>query len=284
MTNSMALPSRIVLGITKTPLRFIATVGTSFLAAWGALEPIVSLFGVKPERGLLYFGGLVAVALCVGIIRSARPLRREIRFANTHCHIEIAFGDIFSESGVRVIPINRFFDSELGELVSPNSLHGKLLTQKFRGDRQQFDSQIAPHLAGKPFNVVSSKKGKVNDYGIGSTVLFGTFSERYLLVATANTDPITLKANTDFDTVWSALTSLWDCARQHCGGDPIVVPLIGGGLSGLKLSHRRILDMMLLSLVYYSRSRDIGCRIIISLEPRHLGEIDLRAVAENWDR
>lgn len=282
MDNSVGLPSRLALGIRKDPLQFLATTGTAFLAAWGALEPVIALFNIKVDRGLLYFGGLVAVAIFAGGMRSVRPLRRKIKFANTHCDVDIAFSDIFSESGIRVIPINRYFDSELGELVSPNSLHGKLLAQKFRGNRQEFDTQIAPHLVGKSGTTVNSKKGKVTQYDIGTTVLFGTSSERYLMVATANTDPATLKAYTDLETVWSALVALWDSARQHCGGDPIVVPLIGGGLSGLKLSHRRILDMMLLSLVYYSRQRDIGCSITICVEPRHIDEIDLRAVFENW--
>jgi hypothetical protein len=282
MDNGTSLITRLVLGVRTHPIRFLTIAGGSFAVLWSGVEPVVSLIGFTPKNGPIYLCSLIALALVVGAIRCMRPVEVRIKVANTQCHITVKFGDIFSETGIRVIPINRFFDSELGELVSPNSLHGKLLTRKFRGNRQDFDSQIAPHLATKPFDIVSSKKGKVQDYGIGATVLFGTSSERYLLISTAHTNSDTLKAYTDFETAWNALSALWNCAREHCGGDPIIVPLIGGGLSGLKLSHRRILDMVLLSLVYHARMRDIGCDIVISIEPGRISEIDLREVAANW--
>jgi Domain of unknown function (DUF6430) len=273
---------RLLLGVKRRPFRFLTLAGGSFLVLWSGFEPIVSLVGIKAGNGPFWLVCLILVAVLVGLFRCIPPTTVDIRFSNTQCRVEIKFGSIFVQEGIRVIPVNRFFDSELGELVSPNSLHGKLLTNKFRGNRQEFDAAVAPHLAAKPSTEVPSKKGKIRDYGIGTTILFGTSTERYLLISTADTDLATLKASTDFDTVWSALAMLWEFARVNCGGDPIVVPLIGGGLSGLKLSHRRILDMMLLSLVYHSRIRDIGCKVVLIIESDRISEIDLRDVANNW--
>lgn len=280
--NNASLLSRTVYGIKRHPIRAILTAGASYLILWSIVEPAITFLGFEQVNGPKYFFVLVVLAVLTGIIRSIVPLRIELKIANTPGHIEVTFEDIFAIEGIRVIPINRYFDGELGDLVSPNSLHGKFLTKIYRGNRQEFSSAVAPHLAAHPFTVVPTKQGNVNQYAIGTAILVGTGSERYILIPTADTDPTTLKAGTDFNTVWRALDSLWSFARLNCGGDPIVVPLIGGGLSGLKLDHRRILDMTLLSLIYHTLVHGVGCKVVIAIEPCRAREIDLRDVATNW--
>ena len=87
-------------------------------------------------RGITYFipaikfEGVRSLTIAVGIgsiygLRKAwKPSRIEIPLANCNTVIEIIFGDLFAQDGIRAIAVSEFFDSKLGMPVSNKSLHG----------------------------------------------------------------------------------------------------------------------------------------------------------------
>ena len=52
-----------------------------------------------------------------------KPSKIDICVANCNSTIEVVFGDLFEQDGIRVIAVNEFFDSELGKPVSDKSVH-----------------------------------------------------------------------------------------------------------------------------------------------------------------
>lgn len=95
--------------------------------------------------------------LYLGILSAQRqkPLRfvsygfcrlNSYKIANSNTVIEVIFGDLFEQSGIRAIAVNEFFDSKIGKPVSDKSLHGIFLQKCFGGHPEPFDKQVDEQL------------------------------------------------------------------------------------------------------------------------------------------
>ena len=71
-------------------------------------------------------------------------------------------------------------------------------------------------------------------------------------------------------------------ARNVLGGAPLVLPLVGSGLSGIGLPARDILNLIILSIISESKKRQIATLIKLVLAPDLYGEIDLAEVKKYW--
>ena len=124
--------------------RFLDTYGTIYL-----LVVSFSLFlpSYKPE-GLKWY--ILFLILCaIAALYRVRPKKRvEFRIPATDSWFEIKFGDIFDEKGVIVIPVNEYFDGELGDHVSEESLHGKFIKKKLGGHSRTFIDLTSEALMG----------------------------------------------------------------------------------------------------------------------------------------
>ena len=60
---------------------------------------------------------------------------------NTTAHIFV--GDLFSQNGIIVIPVNEYFDTLVGEnVVSEDTLHGKFINQYFADNISELDNKM----------------------------------------------------------------------------------------------------------------------------------------------
>src|SRR5918995_1711611 len=196
--------------------------------------------------------------------------------------IEVEFGDLFEAHGPKVIPVNEFFDSELGDPVLPHSLHGQLIGRLLGGHPASIDALVEEELKGQAHEQVTRTKGKEKRYPIGTNPILKVGDERFFLLALCHTDLATLKASCDVPTLWKALTGLWSEGRTRAGGAPVSVPLIAGGLAGIGLPPSQLLQLILLSIVIASRERYITSVIHIVLPWKCFGEIDLEPINELW--
>ena len=91
-----------------------ATYGT----LWLGVESVSAFFdSLKPEGAVLYSVFLFLSVL--GGVWRAYPTRRiEIPVPGSDSSLEIRSGDVFDGDGVIVIPVNEYFDGELGDHVS----------------------------------------------------------------------------------------------------------------------------------------------------------------------
>jgi hypothetical protein len=167
--------------------------------------------------------------------------------------IEVEFGDLFEAHGPKVIPVNEFFDSELGDPVLPHSLHGQLIGRLLGGHPASIDALVEEELKGQAHEQVTRTKGKEKRYPIGTNPILKVGDERFFLLALCHTDLATLKASCDVPTLWKALTGLWSEGRTRAGGAPVSVPLIAGGLAGIGLPPSQLLQ-----LTYFQLSLPAG--------------------------
>lgn len=275
----MALLYRISHGIRRNPRRFFEMVFTSYGVTLSCLEAIDRAF---PDTGCgtlhCIFVSFV-ICLFLGAIFVRLPLKMSYRIGGGNTKITVKFGDIFEEKGLRVIPVNEFFDSELGAHVSSQTLHGKVIEKLYGGSSDGFYSDIAAKLAKLPFEEVPRDSGRTKCYPLGTTTLVGLKSDAYLLLAFARTDIVTKKAYASVQDMWTSLGGLWETARVECHGSPVVLPLLGSGQSGVGLSPQQLLVVILTSAFAETKKLRITKEIVVVLDERFLGDIDLPSLS-----
>jgi hypothetical protein len=231
--------------------------------------------------GWTYFLVTILASLIYGRLYTWKKSKIAFRIPNTNTTIEIVFDDLFKQEGLRVIPVNEFFDSEIGKPVSDKSLHGIFIENHLKG--RTFDGEIDSQLN----KIISAKEvpekidGKTKKYPIGTTVKVTTDAE-YLLFALAKTDPKTCKAYCNTTMMLQALEGLWQKTREESNGNPVNVPLVGSGQSGVGLPSRNLLDIIILSVIRTTQEQRVVPKIRIILYKDHFEELDLRSIKQYW--
>ena len=273
---------RLTVGLRRHGFWFLAFAFVGYSVIWTALESVSFLFPALKPQGLGTFLVMIVVGVFWGVYRVLPQEHVELRIKSIDTTIKIKFGNIFESEGLKVIPVNEFFDSDLGDHVSSLSIHGQLIESFFSGHPESFDKLVENELDGKPYEYVNRESGRERRYSVGTTPVIDVNSERFLLPALCNTDLGTLKASCDVPTLWKALMGLWSTARNRANGAAVSVPLIGGGLAGIGLPPSQLLQLILLSIVTSSRERHITSVIHIVLPRECFEEIDLKALSGHW--
>ena len=253
-------------------------------ALWLAVEPISVFFGSLKPTGLAGYGVLVALAAIVGIIRVWPRERIEFPIPASDSFFELTFGNIFDGSAVVVIPVNDFFDGEIGDHVSPNSLHGQFINDVLGGQSQSFFDLTGAALAdtrSEPEHIVRSS-GRCDRYAIGTVARVDVNNRRFLLVALSHTDLSSLKASASVRDLWGCLAGVWKGVREYSNDQPVNVPLIGSGQSGVGLPPRHLIDLIVTSFLCHTKEKKVARRVTLVLPRRLAGDIDLRSIKRRW--
>jgi hypothetical protein len=270
-------------GIIRHPFRTLTEAFVAFSVLWTLTEALSYFVAGFDLKGRFWLSTFALMSLCWALKRAWKPSKVEFRVATCDTTLEIVFGDIFGQDGIRAIAVSEFFDSQIGKPVSDKSLHGIFLKRCFGGHPEAFDKQVNSELKNVPGAVVSKTEGKSRSYPIGTTAIIIVNGDVYLALAFAKADPQSCKAYSDVSMMWQALHCLWQRARTETGGHPINVPLVGSGLSGLGLPSRDLLNLIILSAITETKSKQITSRIRIVLHRDRFEELDLREVKRHWE-
>lgn len=271
-------------GIYRHPWKTAGYVFTAFSVLFTIIRGVTHFIpGIKIE-GIYALGFVITCSIGYGLKKIWKPSEIVIRISNSNTRIEVLFGDLFVQDGIRAIAVSEFFDSTLGKPVSDRSLHGIFLKKYFSGGPESFDKQISDQLQDKPGEVVPSKvEGKTKKYPIGTCAIIKSNEDRYLIFALTAVDPQTCKACADVKMMWDSLSALWKRARIETGGYPLNLPLVGSGLSGLGLPTRDLLNLIILSAITETKAQQITDRIRIILQRDRFEDLDLREIKEHWE-
>lgn len=270
------------LGIKRRPLLFFSEIFLAYSALWTLIESISNFFPETKLKGVLYYLTLVLLSVIFSLVRAYQPRSIQFKVGHADTIVKVCFGDIFEREGYKAIPVNEFFDSEIGLPVSKNSLHGIVIDRFFGGQPAGFDRLVTADLADKPATTVNRKGGKTQRYAIGTTASINTSSYNFLLFALSVTDINTFKASAGLAELIHAIEGLCGKARIVLGGEKLVLPLVGSGLSGIGLPPHHLLQLILLILVNESKKRQFAPNIEVVLHPSRYDDIDLRLVEDFW--
>ena len=274
--------NRTSLGIKRCGWKLLAYVFAGFSMAWTVVESLLELFPSVKLEGYPPYLGLVFSGLIFAWWRIFPSKKATIRLKNTNTSVEVVFGDIFRENGHKVIPVNEYFDSEIGDPVSPLSLHGKFIQEVLDGRSSILDELVDTRLNAVPHELVPRHQGRDKKFQIGTTLVHDATATKYFLVALSRTDTETLKAKADVPDLWQALSGLWDKVRLEAGGSPVNIPLIGSGLSGVGLPPQQLLQIIMVSILDATKKREITPEIRIVLHEHVFEHIQLDLIKKEW--
>ena len=280
LSSSADLGRGIIRGWKKLVVTTFATFSVLFTLA-SAIDFFITSAQMKT---MIVFVIIGVISFGYGLWTVWKPSKVVIVIANCATRLEIVFADLFIQKGIRAVAVNEYFDSKLGRPVSPNSLHGMLLSNCFGGHPQPFDDQLVAELASYPAIPEPRKvEGKSLKYDIGTTAMVKANNDQYLIFALTHSDPITCKARADVTMLWNAVNALWKRGRAECNGLALNVPLIGSGPSGLGLPTRDLLNLIILSAITETKALEVTKCIRIVLHRDRFDDVDLRDVKTHWE-
>lgn len=274
--------TKFLLGIQRHPGRFFLAIAFGYAGLWTCLEPIFSILDIKPTGyNYFYLLSYFIISIVIGII-SVRP-KKSIKFdlKNTNTKVEIEFGDLFQSEGNIIIPVNEYFDTELGKPVSMNSLHGKFIFNILGTHISAFDEAVETQLKNLEIEVVNRPLGKKKKFELGTTITIKHQNKLFFLFAMCNSDN-DCKASCSLSLLMKALHGLWGKVRLESNGYTVSIPLIGNGLSGVGLPPTQLLEIILISLLYYAKEKDLSTTIKVVLLKDMFEKIDLSLIKNNW--
>ena len=251
--------------VAKLASRWTAGV-FSFL---GIIGTFTSLSDAVPDTWsfllkLLFSIGIVAVVWLFFCLVCAIWFERkkwvEVFEANNDCHVYVQYGDIFSENEVDkpeqrrnvIIPVNRCFDTIVdNDLVSARTLHGITFQRLYQGKKfddkslnaeMQKDLQERQHKEYKTLTVGDKRRGNLKRYPVGTIAEFKESEQCTYFFMALSTFDHDLTAKTTQEEYVLAMQRMVEYCYSRSQGYPVVMPLIGAGMSKTKNSERAILE------------------------------------------
>lgn len=271
---------RIWLGYKRHPWWVAARAFFVFSAFWTLIEAFQNfvLSNQALFKGWIYLLIIVAVSVFCSLIFSAAPAKITLHIKNTHTKVEVLFSDLFQVGGCKVIPVNEFFDCDLGDHVSKQSLHGIFIEKIYDGQAARFARDADEGLVGVTCETVNRASGRKKKYPIGTISVVDSSGTRYFLVVNSHTNLETLQAHADLEDFLQCMLRLWDTVRHKANGNVVNVPLLGSGLSKVSLPRQHLLLFLLATLVYGLKGGELGCDVRIVLWDGFVDEIDLSII------
>ena len=281
-TTQMRLLHSIYLGIKRHPLKFLGEIFLAYSALWTLIESVTYFFPDIKLQGISCYLALFGFGVLIACARAYQHRTISFKIGHSNTKVTVLFGDLFEREGHLAIPVNEFFDSELGLPVSPKSLHGIVLNTFFGGHPASFDQLIAADLANTPGQDIQRVGGKCRRYPIGTTASVKTNSHRFLLFALCTTDLATFKASATVPDLVRALEGICAKARVVLGGERLIIPLVGSGLSGIGLPANQLLHLILLVLVNETKKNQVALDIEVVIHADRYDEVDLHLIEDFW--
>jgi hypothetical protein len=256
-------------------------------AVWLITE-ITNMVSSSAEHWIKDHGSYyVAFVLGAGAIAFVRQIY-EVRSVNfnlptTNTKIEIRYGDLLQEPTDWLIGVGEFFDSELGQVVSKNSLHGKLISTVYNGDGNRFRQLVDIALIGAKSTKAQQRPISPRlKYDIGTTAVLANGPHKLFLVAMSHTHLDTHKASSDVPTLWIALRGALQSIHSHGNGAPISMPLIGNGQSSVNIAPQHLLRLIVLAIVDYGRRAGLPNQVSIIVPEDCFKMLDIREIRRDW--
>ncbi|MBU7584674.1 MAG: hypothetical protein KAF91_17475 [Nostoc sp. TH1S01] len=288
--NSNNFFHRVKIGIKNKPFHFLVNIFIAYAAIWTILEPLLSIVqnAGKYFSGEIKFFAFVLISSLIGTYKTAVPKSINFRYGNTS--IEIIFGDLFSFTGFKVIPVSRYFyEIQVVATSLQNKLIHKFVTSH-EGDRgfdvyqETLSKALQYEIYQESYRSVTQQKEKY--YPLGTTATLMLNGQDYMLFALTETE---LKGqipddNCNVSKMWIALEKFWKKARIDSRGKSINIPLIGSGVTGIRLNPTQLLELNLLAIAnaIEEEGKITTEEIRIVLHPKYIENINLNNIQKIW--
>lgn len=206
--------------------------------------------------------GVWLFMFCACTIYVQKNRKTKVLTLNNGHHVYVQYGDVFSANEVDnptekrniVIPVNRCFDTVVdNDLVSASSLHGIAMNKLYQEngyDPVSLGKKIQKNLklqqiSYENISIDEKRKGNLKRYPEG-TVAEVKISEQctYFFLGLSKFNK-NLNASTSEEEYVLALMRLLKFCNDRSQEFPVIIPLIGAGLSRVKKSEQDILTYII---------------------------------------
>ncbi|MET8307781.1 macro domain-containing protein [Micromonospora sp. NPDC005173] len=268
-----------VLRDIKRP-RFWQAFATHAFSCIGLIAILFGLYDVLEPNAIskLNFPSLLPmllVAITYAAIRSyPRPVSQN--YSKPSTEIRIVEGDLFSQQSNLVIGMTTTFDTQIPHVIHPRSIQGQLLERVYSNDLAALDGDLAQGLTQHTPVGHIQKPGKTVRYAAGTVVTIQQHRKHYFCVAYGEMDAAN-QAHSTMDGIWCSLESLWREVRARANGDPVAIPVVGGGLARLSqiLPAQDSIRFIAMSFMFASRQTRVCDRLDIVVRPEDVERLDM---------
>ena len=231
-----------------------AIVFSKFLKSLGVLfsiEKLLELFdtGDCLKTHSFILGVVLLIASAFWGISFLLFKKKKIQLSiNKRTKLSTYYGDLFNEQGIRVIPVNEYFDTHLGDgIIASNTIHGKFLarlTAHINELRRMIDDQLALK------DTLPSNRERTlveglpqNRYPLGTTIRVTINNQTYLLVAVTRFNE-NEHVEVDDSEYMGIMQKMFYSVEQLNDAQTVNIPLIGGGQAGFGYTNMQLLNIM----------------------------------------
>ena len=286
----------VILGIgDKMTIKQMLKIFYEFMKDMGiTLTPIITIISFiylyKPWQEIFesYFTQITIFTLFISIIfpiikRLYLKLRNSfrIKFSSLDLEIEIKYGDLFKEKSNIVIGFSNYFDTQIPEVISPNSIQGQFEQLYYKGNLEKLNTDINNALKRKKYQGIRNNTEKINgkklELPIGTSISISKNDCKFFLTAYSKMNDRCM-AESSIEFLTKALSELWNEVRVSGQCNPIAMPVLGSGLARILASKKDLLYLILLSFITNSKEQIITKKLTIVLNRNDKDKLKLNEV------
>jgi hypothetical protein len=201
----------------------------------------------KHAFGWIFLGLLIFVYLVIWVW-SNKLNKIDIDVEGSDVTIKV--GDIFQQPGLRVIPFNEYFDTQVdNQIISEHSLNG-LFINKYLGAPVSVLDQHIENYAFDPREILENnsarKLGKRVRFQIGAICVYNN----YLLTSFSKFDDNNM-ARLTMPEYLEFLINFWDKVNKVYAQQSVSTPIFGSGITRIQ-GHKNISDEDLLKIMLWT--------------------------------
>ena len=192
------------------------------------------------------FVAIVLICLCYAIYGLFFPSKEVTLDINKRTQFYIRQGNLMEAKGVKIIPVNEYFDTHLGDgIINKNSLHGQFLSLyegRINELRKEIDNQLE-RIEALPTTrnrtLVPNLPNK--RYPLGTYVRIVDGEQYYILVAITRFNEYE-HVDVSTEEFPEVVRKMFNGIEQLHDGKPVYLPLVGSGISGYELTNMQIIN------------------------------------------
>lgn len=264
-------------------------IASTFTSLSDLLDPSITPIKRLLISALILFSVWLVTVIVASIYVANKNQTQIIELNNNH-HVYIQYGDIFSENEVKnpterrniVIPVNRCFDTIIDDdLVSSATLHGKVMNRLYNNglyNQTSLNNEIQKSLnkQNEPFTQLTNaqkRNGNLLRYNSGAMAEVKESDKcTYFFLGLTCFDYNLVASVSDEEYVYAIVRMIKYC-NQRSQQFPVVMPLIGGGLSRTGKTEKEILEFFVKTLNMHKSL--INCDIHIVVRDSGRGSIPI---------
>ena len=271
--------------------------GTKFIEALGVLMLIYELlslinsvddFLTTKSLKIWMFGAIIVIsafyAWCY-LFKKRKTMTIDI---NKRTRMIIEKGDIFKANGMKVIPVNEYFDTHLGDgIIKETTIHGQFL-EKYQGCidelRKKIDAQLS-QLTPSPSNRERTMFEDLPQtrYPLGTCVRVAVDGQYYLLVAITRFNSYE-HVEPSAEEYPEVIRKMFNGIEQLNNGNAVYMPLVGSGISGYELTNMQMLNTIVQAASNANKLSITNGLYLYLYDDEQIASINLNIIKYLYDR